>query len=65
MAARCLVESNDAHSSKAMQIAEAKAIAALSRLTSCEMELKVLRSKLFEKEAEMHKAIETLKDAAF
>ena len=53
MAARSLAESNDAHSSKVVKVAEAKVAAALSRLTTCEMELEVLRSKLSEKEVEM------------
>ena len=64
MAAWHLAKSNDAYSSKAMKVAEAKAVAALSRLTACEMELGVLHSKLVKEAAEMQ-VIETSKDAAF
>ena len=48
-----------------MKVAETKVVAALSRLTACEMEFEILLSKLFEKEAELLKAAEASKDATF
>lgn len=64
-AARHLAESNATNSSKVAKVVEAKAVTALSCLTTSEMELEGLRSRQAEMEVEMGEAVEKLKDAQF